>query len=54
MVPKYEYTPLDSSRDEIRFVRLLPGKPSQDIQIQICNSSLNPNSPPSYEALSSN
>lgn len=51
-MPKYEYSPLDSSRDEVRFIRLLPGKPSHDIQIQIYNFPLNLENPPRYEALS--
>ncbi|CZR66833.1 uncharacterized protein PAC_16734 [Phialocephala subalpina] len=47
---KYQYTPLPPDRSEIRLVRLQPGLPGSDVQIEILHAQLSTN--PDYEALS--
>ncbi|KAI4233687.1 MAG: hypothetical protein LQ349_004256 [Xanthoria aureola] len=48
----YEYLELDSQGREIRLMTLLPGKAGEEIHVTLRNVTLDPASPPSYEALS--
>ncbi|CAO1599668.1 hypothetical protein XANCAGTX0491_003383 [Xanthoria calcicola] len=48
----YEYLELDSQGREIRLMTLLPGKAREKIHATLRNVTLDPASPPSYEALS--
>ena len=48
----YEYLELDRPEREIRLMTLLPGKAGEEIHITLRNVTLDPASPPSYEALS--
>lgn len=46
------YTPLDSSREEIRVIHLLPGEFDHEIKIELVPVSLSSEPPPRYNALS--
>ncbi|KAI4224637.1 MAG: hypothetical protein L6R36_004512 [Xanthoria steineri] len=48
----YEDLELDSQGREIRLMTLLPGEAGEEIQVTLRNVTLDPASPPSYEALS--
>ena len=48
----YEYLELDSQGREIRLMTLLPGEAGEEIHVTLSNVTLDPASPPSYEALS--
>ena len=48
----YEYLELDSQGREIRLMTLLPGEAGDEIHVTLRNVTLDPASPPSYEALS--
>ena len=48
----YEYLQLDSQGREIRLMTLLPGEAGEEIHLTLSNVTLDPASPPSYEALS--
>lgn len=46
------YEPIDSSRQEIRIIRLLPGRFDDAIELQLVHVSLSSDAAPQYEALS--
>lgn len=49
---RYDYSEVDSTRREIRLLTLHSRETSDEIRVTLKNVTLDPNSPPSYEALS--
>ena len=52
MMPRFAYLPLDTAREEIRLISLLPGLFNDDIQVEIFHEPLSEEHVPEHEALS--